>query len=161
MIYHDTRRDFWSLPQTGTKFLLTLLLLGATTTLLTSALSGSTADGGITSHHPLICQAIAVISGAKLLFELAIFRHLREQRNTPQRRTARLLLGRLGRLTFARFAIGALGGVIIPLLAAGQPAAAAFPVVAIFILTLAGEFLERTLYFAAVVAPKMPGGAPT
>lgn len=159
MIYHDTRRAFWTINQTATKFALTLLWLGAATTLLTTTLAGESWQPWI---RPLLF-IIAAVGAAKLLFESLVFRHLRNPLNTPQRRTARLLVGALSRLTAARFIIGISGGIILPFLIAMSVAdgsSPSLPLIALVLLsTLAGELLERILFFAAVVAPKMPGGA--
>lgn len=159
MIYHDTRRAHWTIEQTATKFALTLLWLGACTTLLTTLFTGAAGEPWI---RPL-SLTIATIGTAKLLFESLVFRHLRNPHNTPHRRTARLLVGPLARLTAARFIVGIAGGVMLPLLMAMSATDGSSPslllVSLILLSTLAGELIERTLFFAAVVAPKMPGGA--
>jgi len=160
MLYHDTRRDFWSLGQTGTKFALSMLLLGATTTLAIDVLtSGIRSTAALAARE--LCIGIAIVSTFKLLFEAVLFRHLRAKRSTPQRRTARLMIGPLARLTACRFACGIFGGIVLPALLvsdAQQTSVAIVPVAIMFVVTLVGELLERTLFFAAVVAPKMPGG---
>ena len=67
----------------------------------------------------------------------------------------------------ARCAAAAIGGVALPLLylaiADGPDVTDGFRVglgVAIAALTLAGEILERHLFFVAAAAPRMPGGVP-
>ena len=66
-----------------------------------------------------------------------------------------------------RLVLGGFGGIACPLILATDAnnaishtaAQIAIPaMLAIFLCTLVGELLERYLYFAAVVAPKMPGG---
>jgi hypothetical protein len=67
----------------------------------------------------------------------------------------------------ARFAFGALGGVYAPALLLRQFSASSLEsgplelMIAtglLFGASLAGELLERYLFFAAVAAPRMPGG---
>jgi len=77
--------------------------------------------------------------------------------------SARLQTGILRWATVARFVCGSLGGMIFPgaLLALTHWAALEFvPGLSVgsFALCLAGELLERHLFFTTVVAPKMPGG---
>jgi hypothetical protein len=74
--------------------------------------------------------------------------------------------GELSRITLARFALGLLGGVMMPLFIlnqtaeAGDVAGAEFVGAAslLFAACLAGELLERYLFFTACAAPRMPGG---
>ncbi|MEX0745187.1 MAG: hypothetical protein WD118_06260, partial [Phycisphaeraceae bacterium] len=104
----------------------------------------------------------------KLAWETRILLALRDAEQTLLKRSARLLLGPLGRVTFTRTLTGLAGGVALPLLliqSAAAPAAdAAAPpaflvlLLIAFALTLVGELLERYLFFSAVVAMKMPGG---
>jgi DMSO reductase anchor subunit len=67
------------------------------------------------------------------------------------------MTGDLARLTAARFAALAIGGILLPLacfLAAPPIGVAA----ASFAFLVVGELLERTLFFAAASSPGMPGG---
>jgi hypothetical protein len=115
---------------------------------------------------PLLCQGLILVAATKLVWEAAIFRHLLFRRMTPLQRSARLLIGDLSRVTLARFALGALGGVLMPLFLLAQSAAKAGAAGAefiaatglLFVACLAGELLERYLFFAACAAPRMPGG---
>jgi formate dehydrogenase iron-sulfur subunit len=112
-----------------------------------------------------LCQCLLAAAAAKLLLEAAILSWLRATVFTPLRRTAILMTGDLARVTAIRFACGAMGGLALPglLLAwcsqAGEKSALAVAamLVLMFSLNFAGELLERYLFFAAVVAPKMPG----
>ena len=97
-----------------------------------------------------------------------MFRHLAARQTTSLKRTALLMSGPLLNVTLARFAAGFLGGVAVPSLlllsrvpsapAQGQDLVFAVLVAMLFAATLAGELLERFLFFAAVASPKMPGG---
>ena len=70
--------------------------------------------------------------------------------------------------TLARFALGLLGGVMLPAMLAGEAATSSATVPdwcnsssltgLLFAACLAGELLERYLFFAACAAPQMPGG---
>ncbi|MGH7213458.1 MAG: DmsC/YnfH family molybdoenzyme membrane anchor subunit [Tepidisphaeraceae bacterium] len=168
MVYHDTRRPFWRWRFTAPKFFLTTLILGLATTLL-SALAGAawsatlTVQQALTESAPMTCRILAAAMVLKLGYGLLTFLPLRDRHHTPMKRTARLLLGPLLQPLLARYALGLLGGVLLPLLTivslrSDRPADCAVLIAASFLMTLAGEFIERYLFFTAVVAPKMPGG---
>ena len=77
------------------------------------------------------------------------------------------MIGPLSNSTFARFAAGILGGLVMPVFLlgplTGSPGAAAVDapavlmVAVVFVACLSGEMLERYQFFAAVSAPRMPG----
>ena len=76
------------------------------------------------------------------------------------------MTGELGLATLARFYFGLIGGVLLPgalllehrLAPAGyHPLFIGAMVLLSFAVLLAGELMERYLFFTAVVAPKMPG----
>jgi hypothetical protein len=86
---------------------------------------------------------------------------------TPLKRSALLQAGDLSNVTLARFALGALGGAILPIMLAGEATALSngsglmqFAILTgfMFATCLAGELLERYLFFSACAAPQMPGG---
>lgn len=167
MIYVFTKREFWSPTQTGTKFLLTSAVLGIATAWLTllilSVSTGSAQSAALVRDAgPLLCRGLIVASVSKLVFEFGLFTQLASYRNSPRKRSARLMLGPLSNATLARFACGLLGGVVMPLfLLADQTrsdVAVLIVVGILFTACLAGELLERYLFFAAVSAPRMPGG---
>jgi DMSO reductase anchor subunit len=170
MIYVSTRRVYWNGGYTGPKFFLTCVVLGAAVVLLTHSIGGAWVDRGPTLSTPdrFLCVGLAIAAGAKLLAEVSIFAWLGAKTFTPLRRTAMLMTGVLGRVTFIRFCTGSLGGVVAPLLllliASAEPLSSAMfllAAVVILALNLVGEFLERYLFFSAVVAPKMPGAPAT
>jgi hypothetical protein len=101
-----------------------------------------------------------VITLLKLLVEIGVLGHLRDRQNTPLKRTAALLAGPLREALIGRVVVGVLGGVLLPgvWLLTEQESGTEFLVIAVFVLSLVGETLERWLFFSAVVAPKMPGG---
>jgi len=168
MVYVFTRRVFWNGFYTSTKFLLTAVLLGIATTwmtiMLVSVSSGSVAARRIVFEYgPLLCKCLIVVAAFKLLFEAALFWHLGSKQNSPLKRTALLMTGELSNATLARFSCGFLGGVFMPgFLLIGDKSTngdlfLSLVVVMLFVACLAGEILERYLFFTAVAAPKMPG----
>ena len=83
------------------------------------------------------------------------------------KRTAWLMTGALSNVTLARFAAGLLGGVAMPslLLVSRVPTIPVYGpdlvfvilVTMLFVACLAGELLERYLFFAAMASARMPG----
>ncbi len=169
MIYASTRRIFWNPAYTGLKFLLTCLVLGIPVALLirlaTAAWSSAGASLLVLEHAQELCQCLLAAVSLKLTLEVAILGWLRARTFTPLRRTAILMTGDLGRVTAGRFACGVVGGLALPALLlawcsqAGGTTSTAMVAMLVIVLALnfAGELLERYLFFAAVVAPKMPG----
>jgi Fe-S-cluster-containing dehydrogenase component/DMSO reductase anchor subunit len=172
MIYASTRRAFWNPAYTGLKFLLSCLVLGTPVVLLIRLASGAlTADD--TSNPALkqlsygLCVGLLGAVAVKLIAEAGIFAWLRSSTFTPLRRTAILMTGDLLRVTQLRFAIGIVGGILFPAFLLGgffspqasqhHPAMVLGLALVLLLLNLAGEILERYLFFAAAVAPKMPG----
>jgi Fe-S-cluster-containing dehydrogenase component/DMSO reductase anchor subunit len=172
MIYVFTQRECWSPLRVGVRFLLTAALLGVAATWLSILVMLMARPSGLLSElihdsGPTLCRTLIAIAIAKLLWEAAIFRHLLFRRNTPLRRSALLLSRDLSSLTLARFALGMLGGVLMPAMLLGQFESASngsgqvqFALTAglLFLACLAGELVERYLFFAACAAPRMPGG---
>jgi formate dehydrogenase iron-sulfur subunit len=175
MVYAATRRDHWRGSLTGLKFGMTTLLLGLATVMMVSTVSTVVAglahpDGAprfwTTPAFRELGLALALASAIKLGFELSILRHIHDRHHSVLKRSALLMVRDLRSVTLARFICGALGGVLLPVLAvlliAPRVAAAAAPLlgaltVAIFLLSLAGELSERYLFFSAAPSSKMPG----
>ena len=169
MIYAVTRKPLWGFIATTVRFFLTAAVLGVATiwltTLLLSALGHEGATELMASSTRRICRALLVLSGAKLLFEGSLFLHLMTRQMTPLKRSAALQIGPLANVTIARFACGVLGGVLMPLFLqqlldeanAGQVVVRVVVMTMLFVACVAGELLERYLFFAAVAAPRMPG----
>ena len=104
----------------------------------------------------------ALASGAQLLFEGAVLRHLRPGARDELRRTAVLLTRELRTTTQWRFGTGGLS--ILALLAvAPATASAATPGTGLAVamvataLLLAGQLLERSQFFTALAPARMPG----
>ena len=158
MIYHDTHRDFWHLRWSGAKFLGTTFLLGAATTLLIAACIG----GEAATLIPVLSAITALAGALKLATELPIFRHLETEDWSPLHKTALLLHGPFGLLHRWRVGLGVAGGMVLPLWLALDRSTdfptAGLMAALIFATTLAGEWIERRLFFNAVQPVKMPGG---
>jgi hypothetical protein len=130
-------------------------------------LDGSAVNRLMADYGAAVCWSIAGLTTLKLLAESSIFVSLAHKQFTPLKRTALLMAGELGPTTMQRFAMGVVGGVILPAVLAapylGQSAAGHSPlfvacaVMLSIVLLVTGELLERYMFFAAVVAPKMPG----
>lgn len=172
MIYVFTQRECWSPLRVGVRFVLTAALLGIAATWLSILVTMMASPSELLSElirefGPTLCRTLIVLTLVKLVWEAAIFRHLLLRRNTPLRRSALLLSRELSNLTLARFALGLLGGVLMPAMLLGQyatapsgPGQVQFVLMTglLFLACLAGELLERYLFFAACAAPRMPGG---
>jgi len=112
------------------------------------------------------CVGLMTVAALKLLWEASLFGRLLSRNMTPLRRSALLMARELANFTLARFALGILGGVCMPgfLLLRFSPGAAESQAElliltsVLFIACLAGELLERYLFFAAAAGPRMPGG---
>jgi Fe-S-cluster-containing dehydrogenase component/DMSO reductase anchor subunit len=172
MIYVFTQRECWSFIRVGARFTLTCAILGVAAiwlSILASTLWAPSSSLFALAHEcgPTLCRMLVTLVAAKLTFELAVFRHLSLRNMTPLKRSALLMTGDLSNATLARFALGVLGGVILPLMLVGEAAtlSGGAGLVQFVILTgllfaacLAGELLERYLFFTACAAPQMPGG---
>ncbi len=170
MIYVDTRRPCWRLPSTGAKFLLTALILGIPTALLI-LLAGTGATGKLSVEFVMnhygrtLCQILMALVAVKLLLELSALVYLRSRQHTPLKRSALLVTGELGMVALRRFFFGVVGGILLPLIltAEGVVSVAYHPLfvglmtLLMLLLLTVGELHERYLFFAASVAPKMPG----
>lgn len=168
MIYAFTQRAFWSFPLTATRFALTTVLLGIAATWVTLLALAVINNGPVTQllirRGDLVCQGLMIVAVTKLAFEALVFRHLLRKQTTPLKRSALLMTGPLVRWTQARFVCGMIGGVLMPAVLRsliGEVAPSSVLMLAtsavLFVACLAGEFLERYLFFAAVASPRMPG----
>jgi len=170
MVYVATRRPCWQFPATSAKFLLTALTLGIPTTLLI-LLVGAATTSELTVHFVMteygraLCQVLLLVAFAKLLLELSAFLYLKGRQHTPQKRGALLMTVELGMTTLRRFFFGVVGGIVLPLMLAGKgnvadsyhPLFVGGMTLLMLVLLMIGELHERYLFFAASVAPKMPG----
>lgn len=146
MIYHDTQRPFWHFSISGAKFFATCFVLGLVTAAAVQVIL-------IKELSPMFLYLSMPLLGLKLLMEMNHLEAAGDAAYSPAKKTAQLMLKPLKLITMLRFAFGT-GGFLALVIAFFAPI---FIVLAAALL-LAGELLERTLYFKAVAAPKMPGG---
>jgi DMSO reductase anchor subunit len=175
MIYAATQRPFWSFPRTAAKFLLSAAVLGLPLVLLVDLATAASASAAVSTNASRavvesqamdLLGAIVLAGLVKLLVDASIFGSLNSRGGAPLKRTALLMTGELSRWTKHRFAWGA-ASIVLPGLVslvhsqAGAGSLAPPRVIACVVVGLIaafiGELCERYLFFAAVVAPKMPG----
>lgn len=162
-IYVVTRRKWWSGSSTTLKFFGTGAILGIGTMALTTALAGQWIDSS--ALKPALDSLLGWMIGAatfKLLYEASMFRHLWDKQQGDLKRTALLMKRDLKDVSAWRFLLGAFGGIAVPgalLLAKAEPShpSTLFFTSLALLSSLGGELLERTLFFRAVSAPRMPG----
>ncbi len=163
MIYDYTRRPFWNGGDTTVKFLGTTLLLGLASVATSLAISdGGNAESMISQHGPLIWRLLALTAGIKLAAELRVLTHLRDRNGSQQRRSASLLVGELRGWVLSRVLLLGCGLVLLASITPGsldQRRVACCLLGALCL--MAGEVVERRLFFSAVVANRMPGGLTT
>ncbi|HYG75940.1 MAG TPA: DmsC/YnfH family molybdoenzyme membrane anchor subunit [Planctomycetota bacterium] len=157
MIYIDTRRVFWSAPLTVSKFGLTTVLLGSTATFTTLIAAG--AAEVLNSTADLLLLTISASAFLKMIIEISLLSHLQLAQITPLKKSAVIIAQHSRTAALLRFACG-FAACALPIVLSGKMTSSlALPLVsALAVAALTGEFLERYLYFRAVVALKMPGG---
>jgi DMSO reductase anchor subunit len=171
MVYVFTGRECWSFTRVALRFSFTAAILGVAAAWLSIlmvllVLPSTGMLQMVREHGPRLCQTLMVLALAKLVCEAARFRHLFFARMTPLQRSALLQVRELSNVTLARFALGLLGGLVMPTmlleklpnLSGNNIASFAAITGLLFAANVAGELLERYLFFAACAAPRMPGG---
>ena len=158
MIYADTRRAFWALPLTATRFYGATILLGVTAA--ATVMSWMQLFGAAHLASAFRITMIISITVRTLFFGWDLWtasQGLRDPSNPSHRseQTIRVLLpwltpARLALFFFATFFS------IVAIVASG-----AISVIAVSVAlaaTFASQLLERFSFFTAVTAPRMPGG---
>jgi Fe-S-cluster-containing dehydrogenase component/DMSO reductase anchor subunit len=164
MLYVKTAREWWSGARTAFRFFATAAVLGLATTLCSMLAFGCGPGGAICAGAATAARLLAIVAGAKLLWEAAILVHLRDKQLGALRRTALLFMGGLRREAGARLALGLAGGALAPTIVAhladtDGASASALVVASLGCAALiAAELLERALFFRAASPPRMPGG---
>ena len=148
MIYHDTQRPFWKISISSRKFFGTVINLGLAGYL--------TASVGIGAEFRVSFVALLSVIIVKLACELQELSSASQLGILPAKKSALLMLGPLRLKLISRYVCCGLGLITYGFLMI-EPASIALALTGFLLLT-AGELLERTLYFQAVSAPKMPGG---
>ncbi len=147
MIYVDTRRHFWRFAQTAPRFF-------GTAAVLPLAVSLPLLEGGGAGSAAVL---LFLVTALKLAVEATVLAAPDDERIPGAAAgTARRLAGPLRPLNELRLTLAAAGAALIPLVVFIGLAPRAL-LIAGALLLLAGEILERLLFFRAVDAPKMPG----
>jgi len=158
-IYQVCRRELWKGPRTGLKFALTSAVLGTATI----AASLSVLASEMTVALVISLLGLTLFSAVQLLYEATLLQTSLEK-SPSLRLTRKLLVRDLRGITLARFSLGIVGGMLLPiaaltLLAVFGPNAIGTTVVfAALVSATLGELAARYLYFAAVIPLRMPGG---
>ena len=165
MLYAVTRRAWWRARRTAPTFVLSGLVTGLLATMATTAGLGRVDDGlavaAVAQLRPL-ALVVAALVALKLASELADLRHLRDADLGDLRRSAILLRRDLWLPVQVRLFLGAVGGIVLPLVLAAGTSVRSLPAalpgaVAALVLVVGGELLERHHFFRVAVAPRMPG----
>jgi DMSO reductase anchor subunit len=143
MIYHDTRRTLWHWRRTGPLFFGSIIVFVA-------------AAAFALKNDDCTLGAFVAAVAAKLLVEISILRHVTDRELTSLKKTALLVTGQFQNLALVRLLLAVAPMGVALLLKTGElpRACALLPLGLLF----TGEILERSLFFRAVDAPKMPGG---
>jgi len=162
MLYQVTSRRWWSAARTSSRFFLTAAVLGLATTNVALNVAGliEGRDSAVRATAFGLFAPLAALACAKLLLDAEIFLHLKDRGLGELRRTALLLVGELRPFALMRFALGALATLLLLLASRAPgvtPEAQLVQSVIAWLLLLGGEIAERTLFFSAQSAPKMPG----
>lgn len=148
MIYHDTQRPFWRLQISALKFFGTAISLGS---------AGYVVALSLSSEISIFAMCLLFVSlFAKLATEASMLTGHCDVSMTPARKSALLMLHPLRKSTIARFALS-----LVALFSAGILLIApsmTWLAICVFAGLLVSELFERSLFFRAVAAPKMPGG---
>lgn len=165
MVYRDTKRPFWDNNMTTAKFLLTMSILGFATSLMISVVFLAATDPVLIaslmeSTGRMFCWVILGSSLIKMLLEASVFCSLAGDDKHFMKKTAILLTRPLKKVTVWRYVLGIIGGIVLPLLMIFNNLYI-LPAVCLGVAVLLGaEFLERYLFFRAVVPLQLLGQKP-
>ena len=157
MTYHVTRRECWRGELSIGRFFGTMAVLGAAVAQCASVFSGA---ANIFFSITLVLAMVI-----KLSRELAFLRLCPDDADLDyelpaglKARHAFMMRFRLGLILRLRLACAWIGGVALPLLSFLLVSKMEALALAALALCLAGEFMERFLFFRTVAIAKMPGG---
>ena len=149
MVYVDTQRAFWSMGKTLGRFAGTMILGGFAGLLLTE----------IVIHEVVSLVAlVGLILGCvmKIVTEVSLLLPARADEWSFSKKSALLQLRPLGKLLKLRWVVLGLA-LVAGVLAFYLSSVAAVLGALAFLAVMAGEWMERRLFFQAVVTLKMPG----
>ena len=176
MLYIVTKRPLWTAFRTSSHFFLSGAILGTAFAIavlpwvsdgwilqsLPGAANGQTTSSALAGLSKLLIVFVVI----KLVIEASAFTHLKSQQFTPWRHAANLMVGDMKWPTLVRFGLGAMAGVLLPLLllvetsgldAPTLPLRVSVLAIVIAVTLLVAELLERYLFFSVSVARRMPG----
>ncbi len=159
MVYVFTQRSLWSFHRTNMRFFGTAVVTGLS--LVLTILVSEPELSSIAVR--VISLLLMILAGSKILGEFALLWHLKDAQLTDDKKTSLLLTGALRSTVVFRIACGVIGGIVFPTLigmGVGSVPISLLTGVAVVgcLFVIAGELAERTLFFQAVIAPRMPGG---
>jgi DMSO reductase anchor subunit len=93
----------------------------------------------------------------RLMTDATVFERRIDDPLGQQSRSADLLTGALGKWNAAQALAAIFGGVILPLAVLELPRLAVGLSIAAALLLVTAELIQRGLFFAAAVSPRMPG----
>ena len=171
MIYDDCKKELWKGSITGLKFFGTAVCLGLATIMVSSLgvayfLKPEYTTGVLNTYTQKLSLIMAVAFTGKILWEATIFRHLKDPTYSVYKRSALIMKNHLLTATRLRYMFGVAGGIVLPMMIYLTSSMKGTEVnlnflmllsLISFVFALAGELLERFLFFSAVVSKKMPG----
>lgn len=164
MVYKVTQREWWGGGRTSFKFFLTAGVLGTSFTSLTYGAAALWLDtsSDVQGTIRVLCWTVMALTGFKLVGEVTVLLHGYDRKLGELKRTSLLLSGQLLKQFAARLGVGAVGGLLLPLLLTASMSQLTASGQLWFLVSsagalLVGELLERMLFFKALSAPKMPG----
>ena len=158
MIYADTRRAFWALPLTATRFYGATVVLGVTAA--ATVMAWMELFGAAHLAFAFRVSMIVSIAVRTLLFGWELWRAWHGLRDTsnPCHRSEQTIRVLLPWLTPARLALFFLATFFSIVAIAASGAVSAIVMSLALVATFAAQLLERFSFFTAVTAPRMPGG---
>jgi formate dehydrogenase iron-sulfur subunit len=161
-IYAVTPRPYWNAADTAARFSITLTLLG----LAANWIVGVSAGHATSEAVQATAGCLILISGWRLLADVRRKVQIDLNGVSWQAQSARVIERHAATISFVRWTTLLVGGVLFPVVSLVAPA----PTIGMEAILLAGisllllvvsEFCERTIFFVAAVAPRMPGGITT
>ena len=149
MVYVDTRRPFWSMPNVSAKFLGTMLLLGAGLCAAAWSWSGMDIASWAMAFTLLFRWTLSC-------WEISGYRHALLDEHCAWHKSARVLQKHLSRQIEVRALLLIGAGLLIPvLIAAGASQRWMFALS--LLLMFGSQLIERRYFFTAAAGSKMPG----
>jgi formate dehydrogenase iron-sulfur subunit len=150
MIYVATRREFWSARRTIPRFVITAALLGSAGSLLMMSATGE-------AISPALIGIVLAAAILRLMADISQYEWRFDEPATQCSRSTELLTKALRNWNHTQALAAMLGGVLLPLAMFELPLLTLPLSLASVVLLVAAELIQRGLFFAAAVGPRMPG----